>query len=472
MSKKSLYFQSCAHYPYLRFLEGTGFEIKFLHVKWSTTAFNRTLLRWGSGYNNFLNIWFSTGLYCTLFLLPCAILILFVAVCQDLFIKHSDNDHSEVLTTVIPGIDLPASELGYYSLTLIVCSVFHEFGHAITAVKEDVHLRNLGVTIFFILPVAYVNISTERLYNLNPWRALKILCAGIWHNIVLSFLAYLLLNCLPIAFSLFFESGNGVTVTYITSFSPLLGPKGFDVGDVATKINNCPVYDEPSWIECLQLSKFEKPEFCVDTEWIHNLDESVPLKVLPNGVYDCCSKEKSENLCFEYIERNNGILEIPPHMCLPVRKIVEQSTIFCNNNAKCENGLHCIKPIFDNVTNLFKINRREKPDIVYIGHASDLTQTIKVSSFIPRLFFNNTALPDAVQKFLTYIVVFSFSLGILNLIPVLFMDGEHITKFICQLTLSKHLSSNLISIISVIVSLLGTLLLLFHMIFTLWQRFF
>lgn len=429
-------------------------------------------MRWGSNYNHFWNIWFTLGLYCTLLLLPIAIILILVAVSQDLFLSNTSGENSQILNTVVPGIDFPASELGYYSLSLIICSIFHELGHALMAVKEDVHLKNIGITCFFILPIAYVNISTDRLMSLNPWKALKVLCAGVWHNITLSILSYLILTSLPYTFSLFFEYGNGISVSYITKNSPLLGPRGFMLGDVIKKINDCPILNEDSWYECLKIYKINKPEFCVETDWVHLLDESITLKLLPNGVYDCCDKGKTENLCFEYLDRKDGILEIPPHVCLPVRQIVEKSPQFCNEGIDCNNNLHCIKPLLDNVTNLFKIIRREKPNIVYIGHPSDLTQTIRVSSYIPKHIFKSTKFPDSVNKFLTYIVVFSFSLGVVNLIPVLFMDGNHIIKFVLLLSLKRKFDVNIIITISNIISLCGSIMLTFHCIYTVWSKLF
>ena len=50
----------------------------------------------------------------------------------------------------MPGVNLPASQLSYYLLTLLVCGILHEMGHAIAAVRLDiVSLRALPVKIIW-----------------------------------------------------------------------------------------------------------------------------------------------------------------------------------------------------------------------------------------------------------------------------------------------------------------------------------
>jgi S2P endopeptidase len=36
-------------------------------------------------------------------------------------------------------VNLPISDIGYYVATLIICTVVHELGHAIAAVRYDVY---------------------------------------------------------------------------------------------------------------------------------------------------------------------------------------------------------------------------------------------------------------------------------------------------------------------------------------------
>ncbi|KAG5879674.1 hypothetical protein JTB14_021477 [Gonioctena quinquepunctata] len=198
------FFKTCAHYPYIKFLEGTGFEIHLLWIKWKTKAFNRTLIKWGTKRPRFWNIWFTSGVYASFVLLPVSLLVLIYSIFQN-FTSGTSSGNNIVIEPVIPGVNLPASEIGYYSLSLIVCSIVHELGHALAAVKEDVNLIDVGANMFFVLPVAFVNLSTDKFSSLSPKQTLKILCAGVWHNIILALVALAIYIFLPFLFSVCFH---------------------------------------------------------------------------------------------------------------------------------------------------------------------------------------------------------------------------------------------------------------------------
>ena len=44
---------------------------------------------------------------------------------------------------VLPGVTLPMSDIGYYIMALLFCSVVHEAGHAIAAIQEGI----IGISI-------------------------------------------------------------------------------------------------------------------------------------------------------------------------------------------------------------------------------------------------------------------------------------------------------------------------------------
>ncbi|KAJ8918925.1 hypothetical protein NQ315_016827 [Exocentrus adspersus] len=463
------FFKTCAHYPYIKFLEGTGFQISFFAIKWKTKAFNRLLIRWGNSRPHFLHLWFNLGLYATIILLPISVLLLLYSFVQTAF--RGEGGSKAIIQPIIPGVNLPVSELGYYSLALVVCSIVHELGHALAAVLEDVNLIDTGANILFILPVAYVNLSTEKFSALTRQRILKILCAGIWHNLVLTVAALLLFQTLPFMFSSFYHINKGVTVTNIVKHSPLLGSRGFQLGDTVYKINDCLVRNENDWYGCLESLEERKSAFCIESDIVHSLDESIPLKHVENGNLDCCDKDNPKNICFEYLDSSDGILELPSHACLPGRTVVEKSLNFCSVDSNaCPSSFYCFRPILANGTNLFKIICRDKT-VVYLGRASDIYRTVETSSYIPSVFFTTTTVPDAVTKFVKYLAMFSLGLAIVNVIPFVCMDGQHIAEVLGVFLLRKRCGKNGAKVTSTIVTWFFTFILAIQCLMTVSKMF-
>ena len=376
-----------------------------------------------------------------------------------------------MIQPVVPGVNLPASEIGYYSITLLLSSILHELGHALASVQEDVHVINVGANVLFILPVAYVNISSDKLFSLNPWKRLKILCAGVWHNLLIALLAYLLYTSLPSLFSPLFLHGNGIVVSHIEDKSPIVGDRGLHVGDKILRINECDVQDVESWYRCLTTLKLTKPAFCIEADVVHNMDESVHLKHLENGIVSCCHSDNKGKLCFEYLDSKDSILELPPYACLPGRAVIEVSTNFCTADPHlCPKDTFCFRPVLTNNTNLFRIKRLGQIDVIYIVPVYDLVKTVMVSSYVPKYGFLRTEVPDMTTKFLGYLVMFSMGLAIVNILPCIFMDGQHITNTLLHILFSNHLRTTHIKVISAIVTASFTFLLLIHCTVVIWAK--
>lgn len=445
-------------------MEETGFEVKLFSLQWRTKAFNRTLIKWGNSRPHFLNIWFKLGLYFSLALLPVGICLIMYSFFQH-FLPNSNT--GSIIEPVLPGINLPLSEIFYYSSTLIFCSVVHELGHALSAVSENVHLVDVGVNLWFIIPVAFVNLSSERFNCLSKEKSLKILCAGIWHNLMQSFTVYLLYQALPFIFSLIFLVNSGITITEIAKASPLVGNHGLNIGDTIANINDCVVYDENSWYDCLAKIDKTKPAFCIQSTLIHTLDESIPLKHVENGNIDCC-EEKHTNICFEHLDSADGILEIPSHACLPGRYIIEQSPKFCTSFPhKCPENSYCFSPILTNTTNLFKLKSGHQI-IIYVGLASDFYKTIEVSSYIPNIFLKSTKVPDVITKFLKYVIIFSLGLAFINILPFKCTDGQYILQILGQIFLEKKYGNTVTQLVIEMITWFFTILLICHCLKTIF----
>ncbi|KAG7209465.1 hypothetical protein KM043_015554 [Ampulex compressa] len=347
-------FKSCSHYPYLYFLQNTGLEVQILRVKWFTTAFNRKIIKWGMDRSKFWNAWFNAGVIISIILLPVATIII-LKMTFNIWTSgpsmESGNSRA-LLEPMLPGVDVPFNEIGYYTVTLAICSIVHELGHALAAAREDVQLFGLG----------------------------------IWHNIILATLAVTILTLSTWLWAPFYTVGYGVYVKSILPNSPVKGLAGLLEHDVIYKLNDCPVKHSEDWYDCI-LQTIHQPAlgYCVRQSFIQDYDESVPSRQKTNGVINCCTSdsEMSGSLCFEYIEGPQAApLHLPPHSCLPARAMINQSQNFCHASYKClSQDTHCMKPSLDNSTKIVQIKRKVGKDVLFFGHPADIYRTVDISDW-------------------------------------------------------------------------------------------
>lgn len=461
------------HYPYLALLEGTGLKFGFLHMSWYTAAFNRTVYKWGSKSPRFLQQWFSLGCYTTLILLPVAVGIVLKSGAD--YLTPDDGKYvrkGPILESAIPGVNLPAEDLGYYLFSLVLSSVIHELGHALAAVREDVPLINFGFHVVFIIPIAFVVMSTEQLHSLSPWRKLRVYSAGIWHNTVLAVLAYVLFLGIPVFFGYTYRINEGVQVIEISSKSPLFGPKGVNYLDTITHINECPVDNKLDWEDCLIGVLSQQWGVCVSPDFVHKYDESVQIKHSNSGLLECCEKSDGQNLCFEYLEPAHGIVELPQHMCLPVRRIIESDFEKCylTEGFNCPMEYHCVKPILQNTTSLMVIKRMNKPDVLYIGHPFDVHHTVIVSQYIPKSKLFPSSIPEGFEKAMKYIIMFSIGLAVVNVFPCFVFDGQFIIQTFIHLIFISKMKPNSVRNMSFCITLIGTIILVIVFSAMLWKQ--
>lgn len=353
-----------------------------------------------------------------------------------------------------------------------ICSVVHEMGHAFAAVLEDVPLTGFGFNVLLILPVAYTHISSDQLNSLRTWRRLRILCAGIWHNILLAAFCFALMSLLPVLLTPFYNIDRSVIVKSIKRDSPLAGEKGLAVDDVITSINDCDVKNIDSWYGCLINTIKYPPSYCIPSEYVLEHDESVPVMHANDGAIECCDRANQKNLCFEYMneEGSYSLIELPQFMCLNIRNTIDHSTGYCHRTrGKCKDS-YCIKPMMNNSTTLMHIKRTDKRDVMYIGHPSDLAYTIKVSAFVPKTVLFSSNFADGISLLLKYLVVFSLGLATLNVIPCFYFDGYYITSATVNHAF-QHLipERNRRECITIAISSIGTLFLFVTLTKSVWH---
>lgn len=159
------------HYPYDAFLRNTGLNINFMTLHWhsSASAFNRMLIRWGSTSGssftrNFLVKCFNMGVLLSFLLLPVGIILLIITMFSGSGSGAAGAAANEVprvqLEILLPGVNLPLEEIGYYIVTLVLCTLLHELGHALAAVLEDVPVTGFGFKVSpgwqsYVFPQSY-----------------------------------------------------------------------------------------------------------------------------------------------------------------------------------------------------------------------------------------------------------------------------------------------------------------------------
>ncbi|XP_015428984.1 PREDICTED: membrane-bound transcription factor site-2 protease [Dufourea novaeangliae] len=471
-------FKTCSHYPYIYFLKNTGIEVQILRIKWFTTAFNRRIRKWGMTRSKFWNAWFNAGVIVTIILLPLATLGILKRT-FDIWMNGPslDNNNSEsFLEPMLPGVNMPLNEFGYYVVTLIFCFITHELGHALAAAREGVQLYGVGIVIAFIIPIAYVRISSEQFSSLPLTNQLRVNCAGIWHNVVLATVAATIFMFSTWLWAPLYLYGNGVYVKTVLPNSPLLSPTGLFEEDIIYKINDCYVKHNEDWGDCI-LNTINQPAlgYCVKQSFIQEYDESIPSRQKTDGVINCCTRDSESrgSLCFEYIEGPQAApLHLPPHSCLPVRVMINQSQNYCHASNECIfHDTHCLKPSLDNVTKIVQIQRREGKDVLFFGYPADIYQTVDVSDWLPKYSFLNPKLPEAVVILCKYVTIFSAGLAILNVIPCFSLDGQYIIDTVVLYFLNltrqnKHIRQTIV----LTVTSIGTLLLVINFLYSLVNK--
>jgi hypothetical protein len=151
-----------------------------------------------------LDVWFVTGilffataqLFMTVSLVTGAVTIIYRLLSAEPIAKIYS---ASTVRPVIPGRDLPLSQVPVFLVALILTLIFHELGHALAATSERVRTEGVGVFVTFFIPGAFVRLEEGLLPQLPPRAQLKVYTAGVWHNFVLASAALFISYSLPVA---------------------------------------------------------------------------------------------------------------------------------------------------------------------------------------------------------------------------------------------------------------------------------
>ncbi|CDS37444.1 membrane bound transcription factor site 2 [Echinococcus multilocularis] len=466
---------------YLELRENSGISIQVLQARFFTQKLNPLFKRIGEVRWFPWSLWFFAGTAFSAVFMVLSVVILFFLAYNTTMRKPIEQ---QVITPVMPGVNLPMSQLGFYLLTLLVCVVLHEAGHALAALHERVRIHGFGFFLIGIYPGAYVDISDADLNSLSPIRQLKIYSAGVWHNGVIVVLSIICFYALPWTLSPAYVMNQGVGIVNLQKNSVFTGPRGLHLGDAITQVNSCPVNTPAEWFRCLEEASTKVTGYCVSNSFIgqhpppappglRHLAAVVPLQPLQQPQHqqqnvvngqeaalpglasqDCCpSHLASTHLCFTYMA--SGInAKRPRQACLPARAVTEKEA--CSVPSDCGRvagaggpmgvagvgesaWAACLVPAQpDNTTRLIRIvhNRERSPAVLFFGPVEELLSSVEISDYVPRWpQITPCRLPEIIATFCRYLFSLSGALVMFNVVPCYALDGQGIFKSLLELAL-------------------------------------
>ncbi|KAM3860587.1 membrane-bound transcription factor site-2 protease [Diretmus argenteus] len=427
---------------YESWLGSRGLMLSPFHVRWQTTMFNRLFAYCARINPHALYLWFSSGLVFGVVSMVGSVLLLIRTLQQTLAQMTTDNPRmagQQALQVVVPGVNLPTSQLAYFFSALLLSGVIHELGHAVAALREQVRVNGFGIFVFVVYPGAFVDLFTTHLNLISPTQQLRIFCAGVWHNFVLCLAALALLFLLPLFLFPMYTTGAGALVTEVVQASPADGPRGLSVGDIVTALEDCPVRGVEDWTSCLShISHTPQTGYCVpiaslQPSWAHGR----AFKRL-DGTMDCCSNNSLTDLCFSYIKPQDRKSKAREYACMPVRKMVTGTRV-CHSDEDCIAHSHaasvCVTPSLENQTRFIRVTHPPNTHMLFVGYPPHLQYAVSLTNFIPRFGFLHLDLPVFLETFCKYVVSLSGALAVVNSVPCFALDGQWMLNALLEATL-------------------------------------
>ncbi|GAB4830390.1 hypothetical protein Ancab_020027 [Ancistrocladus abbreviatus] len=443
------------------------------------SSLNEPLYRFGLRYARFLRVWFAVGIGFSISALL-AVTMSAGTLCQ---YKGSDklNDLlSNLLFGFSPtfsGLNISFIGVGYLLVSTVISVAVHEFGHAAAASSEGIQMEYIAVFLAVLFPGALVAFNQELLEAKSRSTALRIYCAGIWHNAVCCAACGVALLLLPFIFSPLYLYGESPMVLGVSSSSPL--PGYLSPGDVIVSLDGIKIHNTQDWTELATL--IEKRTMQSSTY----LEDFKGFGTI-NGRRGYCGPssllEKSRRIMFNQSTCSDETLtfatfpcssSIVNHdyeggseednqrvsksmYCLNVTDVIKlkrcdglANTVDNGSGCICSEDDLCLSPVQMPGLEWVEITYRrpysqeclrvgKSPSagfescggtFLYVGDVISMVRSVWLTSYQPRWTWPYGGyLPDMVEKILMCTYHVSLTLALLNSLPVYFLDGESILE--------------------------------------------
>lgn len=430
------------------------------------------------------------------------------------------SSSSGFLTPLVPGVTVPAGDIWYMLAAVLIAGVVHEFGHALAAGAEYGEVSGMGAFIALVLPGAYVRLGG--IDDMPPKSQLRVYCAGAWHNVVTGLLALLLLLVLPLLATPFYATG--ALVVDVPAVSPLHGfiaPGDriirlgrFNVHNGGESFRNAVTQlhaTKDSVGFCVPTRKLAKAsvdhtECCTiiasnsNQSTLTSHSTTTTSNSYDNNTYydetDDTPIHKDGSMCYQVVSLTSRKVcampnEIEPFdttcrsasecpTIMPPSSSSSSSTTTAFSASSSDTNLFplrqtCVKPIPLDNKQLIDVlvhtaANRTHVHYFYEGYPTILGQGVTVSSYVPRFWhvlpwrllhmLAVSDVPNSIERLLQYLSSISFGLAIMNMAPVLYLDGQATVALFVRVLFKKYPLKKINRISSTTLTIGSTLLVL------------
>ncbi|KIM76861.1 hypothetical protein PILCRDRAFT_825840 [Piloderma croceum F 1598] len=395
---------------------------------------------------------------------------------------------ASLLQPIIPGVTVPLTHLPLIFISVFVCQIIHEAGHALSAALEQIPLIATGLSLTLILPSAFVTFpsppntlsSAGDTQKQKSLARMRLVAAGAWHNLVFwGVLLFFTWACQG-------WSGGWGYVGYKDMSGKGRVVLGFDedsqlrdhlpLGAVITKLDDVPLARgkvregngrnevEDVWSSYLdgtyrptEWENENREGWCVDRAWWmdkptaccddhHRTTTNEPTESRGSTPLLYCFSSlptpahgQSRDKCLDpiplltnpYSDTNSIEDHNSPTPPLGTRGR-------CSSSNPCGGGEECVRLREDE--RILRITFRDDPGgreevVLWSGPRVEVLEQVEVGTLRPRFWFLPLGLPGAVRVFFNYLQMATLSLYIFNLLPLPFLDGTQLLDAILDFIL-------------------------------------
>lgn len=415
--------------------------------------------------------------------------------------SSSLSSSSGFLTPLVPGVTVPAGDIWYMLAAVLIAGVVHELGHALAAGTEHGQVSGMGAFIALVLPGAYVRLggiddmspkSQLRVYCAGAWHNVVTGLLALLLLLVLPLLATpfyatgALVVDVPAVSPLHGFIAPGDRIVRLGRFNVHNGGDSFRKAVAqlhATKdsVGFC--------VPTRKLAKatVEHTECCTiiassnsnqSTLTSYSTTTTTTSNSYDKNTYydeaDDTPIHKDGSMCYQVVSLTSRKVCAMPNEIEPFdttcRSASECPTIMPSSSSSSSSAAAtnsasssdtnvfplrqtCVKPIPSDNKQLIDVlvhtaANRTHVHYFYEGYPTILGQGVTVSSYVPRFWhvlpwrllhmLAASDVPNSIERLLQYLSSISFGLAIMNMAPVLYLDGQATVALFARLLFRKY----------------------------------